>query len=111
MAQAKAQDLQPCLAGRRSGIGRLRSPVSSLLSHPKPFLLIASISLRAADLPYFALSWIMTLMSHDVTSLQIIVRLFDVFFAHNPALIIYFGVAVSMGPSSASPRHLSFCLA
>lgn len=49
----------------------------------------------AADLPYFSLSWVLTLMSHDLTSINVIARLFDFLLAHNPAMISYIGVAVS----------------
>ena len=50
---------------------------------------------RAAELPYFSLSWMLTLMSHDLTSLSVITRLFDFLLAHNPAMISYVGAAVS----------------
>ncbi|ORY92636.1 rab-GTPase-TBC domain-domain-containing protein [Leucosporidium creatinivorum] len=48
----------------------------------------------AADLPYFSLSWVLTLMSHDLTSINVIARLFDFLLAHNPAMISYVGVAI-----------------
>jgi hypothetical protein len=51
---------------------------------------------RAASLPYFGLSWVLTLMSHDLTSLAVISRLFDFLLAHNPAMVSYLGVAVSV---------------
>lgn len=49
---------------------------------------------RAAALPFFSLSWVLTLMSHDLTSFAVVSRLFDFLLAHNPAMISYLGVAV-----------------
>ncbi|KDE07080.1 hypothetical protein MVLG_02653 [Microbotryum lychnidis-dioicae p1A1 Lamole] len=48
----------------------------------------------AASLPYFSLSWVLTLMSHDLTSIDLISRLFDFLLAHNPVMISYLGVAI-----------------
>lgn len=50
---------------------------------------------RAAELPFFSLSWILTLMSHDLDSIAVVSRLFDFLLAFNPVIISYLGVAVS----------------
>ncbi|KAM0748990.1 RabGAP/TBC [Meredithblackwellia eburnea MCA 4105] len=55
---------------------------------------LSQIVESAASLPYFSLSWVLTLMSHDLTSLDIISRLFDVILGYNPAWISYLGVAI-----------------
>lgn len=55
---------------------------------------LTSTSTSAAALPYFSLSWVLTLMSHDLTSIAVIARLFDFLLAHNPAIISYLGVAI-----------------
>lgn len=34
-------------------------------------------------------------MSHDLTSISVIARLFDFLLAHNPAMVSYLGVTVS----------------
>lgn len=46
-------------------------------------------------LPFFALSWILCLFSHDVDSLEPIQRMFDFLLARNPISAIYLAVAVS----------------
>ncbi|KAI5476743.1 TBC domain protein, Rab GTPase activator [Pseudohyphozyma bogoriensis] len=46
----------------------------------------------AAAIPYFSLSWVLTLMSHDLTSLNVIARLFDFLLAYNPAMVSYLGI-------------------
>lgn len=51
-------------------------------------------TLRAAPLPFFSLSWVLTLLSHDLDSLSLISRLFDFLLVHNPAMISYLSVAV-----------------
>lgn len=61
---------------------------------PEPKCRADPIKSSAAALPYFSLSWVLTLMSHDLTSLDVISRLFDFLLAHNPAMISYLGVAV-----------------
>lgn len=60
------------------------------------------LSCSAAELPYFSLSWVLTLMSHDLTSISVIARLFDFLLAHNPAMVSYLGVAVRGTYSSDS---------
>lgn len=49
---------------------------------------------RAAPLPFFSLSWVLTLMSHDLDSFPVISRLFDFLLAYNPAMMSYLGAAV-----------------
>lgn len=49
---------------------------------------------RAAPLPFFSLSWVLTLMSHDLDSFPVIARLFDFLLAYNPAMMSYLGAAV-----------------
>lgn len=50
---------------------------------------------QAASMPFFALSWALTLFSHDLYEVSVIARLFDFLLAHNPAMISYLVVAVS----------------
>lgn len=47
-------------------------------------------------LPFFALSWILTLFSHDVDTLEPIQRIFDYLIARNPISAIYLAVAVCL---------------
>ncbi|GAA5955403.1 hypothetical protein JCM21900_005364 [Sporobolomyces salmonicolor] len=49
---------------------------------------------QAASMPFFALSWALTLFSHDLYSVAVIARLFDFLLAHNPAMISYLVVAI-----------------
>lgn len=45
-------------------------------------------------LPFFALSWILTLFSHDVDTLEPIQRMFDYLLSRNPISAIYLAVAI-----------------
>jgi hypothetical protein len=47
-------------------------------------------------LPFFALSWILCLFSHDIDTLEPIQRMFDFLLARNPISAIYLAVAVSL---------------
>ncbi|GAA6018521.1 hypothetical protein JCM11491_006433 [Sporobolomyces phaffii] len=49
---------------------------------------------QAASMPFFALSWALTLFSHDLLEVAVIARLFDFLLAHNPAMISYLVVAI-----------------
>ncbi|GAA5928100.1 GTPase-activating protein GYP8 [Sporobolomyces koalae] len=49
---------------------------------------------QAAAMPFFALSWALTLFSHDLYEVAVIARLFDFLLAHNPAMISYLVVAI-----------------
>ncbi len=49
-------------------------------------------------MPYFALSWVLTLFSHDINTLKPAQRIFDFLLARNPAYVVYLGVAVSLPP-------------
>ncbi|BGP47785.1 GTPase-activating protein gyp8 [Rhodotorula kratochvilovae] len=52
------------------------------------------ITNQAASMPFFALSWALTLFSHDLESVAVIARLFDFLLAHNPVMICYLVVAI-----------------
>jgi hypothetical protein len=45
-------------------------------------------------LPFFALSWILTLFSHDVDTLEPIQRMFDFLLSRNPISALYLAVAI-----------------
>lgn len=51
---------------------------------------------RTSPTPYFALSWMLTLFSHDINTLEPVQRIFDFLLSRNPAVVIYLGVAVSI---------------
>ncbi|EIW67119.1 hypothetical protein TREMEDRAFT_34074 [Tremella mesenterica DSM 1558] len=70
-------------------------------------------------LPFFALSWILCLFSHDVDTLEPIQRMFDFVLARNPISAIYLAVAIlvakkpqllrlvkSLGPEAQSDPSL-----
>jgi hypothetical protein len=44
--------------------------------------------------PFFALSWVLTWFSHGFDNLDVIARLFDLFIATNPLMIIYLSTQV-----------------
>ncbi|GAA5982067.1 hypothetical protein JCM10908_004723 [Rhodotorula pacifica] len=49
---------------------------------------------QAASMPFFALSWALTLLSHDLDSVAVLARLFDFLLAHNPSMICHLVVAI-----------------
>ncbi|BGP15937.1 hypothetical protein JCM10213_003632 [Rhodosporidiobolus nylandii] len=55
---------------------------------------LSSVINQAASMPFFALSWALTLFSHDLESVAVIARLFDFLLAHNPAMVVYLVVAI-----------------
>ncbi|SCV67437.1 BQ2448_5048 [Microbotryum intermedium] len=78
-------------AGLEPVLGYLRILHRILYKHDAD---LARMVDSAASLPYFSLSWVLTLMSHDLTSVDLISRLFDFLLAHNPVMISYLGVAI-----------------
>jgi hypothetical protein len=54
----------------------------------------ADIVEQASNLPYFSLSWILTLLAHDLPDLESTARLFDFLLAHNPGMVAYLAAAV-----------------
>ncbi|KAJ9097220.1 hypothetical protein QFC21_004889 [Naganishia friedmannii] len=55
---------------------------------------LAELVLATSPTPYFALSWLLTLFSHDINTLEPVQRIFDFLLARNPAAVIYLGVAI-----------------
>ncbi|GAA5825565.1 hypothetical protein JCM11251_000286 [Rhodosporidiobolus azoricus] len=49
---------------------------------------------QAASMPFFALSWALTLLAHDLDSVSVIARIFDFLLAHDPSIIIYLVMAI-----------------
>ncbi|KAK4703859.1 glycerol kinase, partial [Phenoliferia sp. Uapishka_3] len=72
-------------------VGYLRL-VQRILEKEEPVL--AEFVTMAASVPYFSLSWVLTLMSHDLTTLASVSRLLDFLLSHNPAMISYIAVAI-----------------
>ncbi|KAG0139601.1 hypothetical protein CROQUDRAFT_111549 [Cronartium quercuum f. sp. fusiforme G11] len=60
--------------------------------HPR----LSSIIAQTSNLPLFSLSWILTLTSHDLTSFEVISRLFDFLLCHNPIMICYIACAICL---------------
>lgn len=60
---------------------------------------------RASSLPYFSLSWVLTLLAHDLISVEVTSRIFDFLMAHNPAMVSYLCAAVSNDLSPIKPMH------
>ncbi|KAM0787553.1 hypothetical protein ACM66B_003623 [Microbotryomycetes sp. NB124-2] len=88
-----------CLHRIRDNMGTGLEPVMGYLRLVRRILRkvdsqLADLVDAAAELPYFSLSWVLTLMSHDLTSLGVIARLFDFLLSHNPAMISYVGAAI-----------------
>ncbi|KAK8843409.1 hypothetical protein IAR55_007066 [Kwoniella newhampshirensis] len=88
---------------------RVRDAMGSGMQGMMGLLRILKRILRAADpklsqfsakispvptLPFFALSWVLTLFSHDCDSLPPIQRMFDFLLARNPISAVYLAVAI-----------------
>lgn len=74
-------------------MGYLRVTQSILTQeHPR----LSSIIAQTSNLPLFSLSWILTLTSHDLTSFEVISRLFDFLLCHNPIMICYIASAICL---------------
>jgi hypothetical protein len=57
--------------------------------HSRAMLLHGTVDPRPLE-PFFAISWILTWCSHDITSWTNLKRLFDYFIAHPPLMPVYF---------------------
>ncbi|WVQ75403.1 hypothetical protein IAR50_005024 [Cryptococcus sp. DSM 104548] len=77
------------------GMMGLLKLLQNLLSHADPSLyrLTSSIS-PSGSLPFFALSWVLTLFSHDVDGLETISRIFDWGLGRNPQWVVYLSAAI-----------------
>ncbi|ODN91450.1 hypothetical protein L198_05966 [Cryptococcus wingfieldii CBS 7118] len=77
------------------GMMGLLKLLQNLLSHADPSLynLTSSIS-PSGPLPFFALSWVLTLFSHDVDDLETISRIFDWGLGRDPSWVVYLSAAV-----------------
>jgi len=107
--------------GNRDAANDGLSPVRSTHPHPNSPLILSLLKrvLQAADpeiakfsatispvptLPFFALSWILTLFSHDVDTLEPIQRMFDFLLSRNPISAIYLAVAIIVAKKSQMLR-------
>nr|XP_031862305.1 uncharacterized protein CI109_002270 [Kwoniella shandongensis]KAA5529377.1 hypothetical protein CI109_002270 [Kwoniella shandongensis] len=101
------QELRKCAA--IVSLHRVRDAMGSGMEGMMGLLRILKRILRAADpelsrfsaqispvptLPFFALSWVLTLFSHDCDSLQPIQRMFDFLLARNPISAVYLAAAI-----------------
>ncbi|KNZ62988.1 hypothetical protein VP01_11g11 [Puccinia sorghi] len=66
----------------------------AILKQEKPGF--ASLISQTSSLPLFSLSWILTLTSHDLTSLEVVSRLFDFLLCHPPVMICYLACAICL---------------
>ncbi|TIB70419.1 hypothetical protein E3Q23_04181 [Wallemia mellicola] len=83
----------------RDGMGVGLEPILGWLRLIQKILIAVDLDLaviveRTSPEPFFALSWILTLFAHDVTSQAGIARLFDVWIAEGPHALVYFCVAL-----------------
>lgn len=81
------------MTGLDPALGYLRL-LKRILAKADPTL--AAAVEQASSLPYFSLSWVLTLMAHDLTSVDIVSRIFDFLLAHNPAMVSYLSAAIVM---------------
>jgi len=66
----------------------------AILKQEKPGF--ASLISQTSSLPLFSLSWILTLTSHDLTSLEVVSRIFDFLLCHPPVMICYLACAICL---------------
>lgn len=78
-------------------IGLMNSLLKRILRAADPDLARFSAHISPVPtLPFFALSWILCLFSHDVDSLAPVQRMFDYLLSRNPVSAVYLAVAVSL---------------
>ncbi|KAH8085474.1 rab-GTPase-TBC domain-containing protein [Cristinia sonorae] len=85
----------------RDSMGATLEPVVGLLHvFKRVFRLVdpefSMLLARTSPLPYFALSNLLTLFSHDVPTLPLIRHVFDYLLCRPPILVVYLAVAVTM---------------
>ncbi|ORX39039.1 hypothetical protein BD324DRAFT_618319 [Kockovaella imperatae] len=88
----------------RDAMGKGLDPMMGLLKILKRVLRVADPELDhfsatispVPTLPFFALSWILCLFSHDIDTLEPVQRMFDFLLARNPISAIYLAVAILM---------------
>lgn len=56
---------------------------------PDLYNFLVSLEEPALDVPFFALSWLLTWFAHDVPDLESISRLFDLFLSSHPLMPLY----------------------
>jgi hypothetical protein len=83
----------------RDGMGQGLEPIMGYLRLLKRLLhsldpLLAKLISQTSPLPFFALSHLLTLFSHDVDSLETIQLVFDFLLGRNPAMVIYLEAAI-----------------
>ncbi|KAA1138402.1 hypothetical protein PGTUg99_000867 [Puccinia graminis f. sp. tritici] len=66
----------------------------AILAKEKPDF--ATLISQTSSLPLFSLSWILTLTSHDLTSLDVVSRIFDFLLCHPPVMICYLACAICL---------------
>ncbi|GMK56226.1 hypothetical protein CspeluHIS016_0300660 [Cutaneotrichosporon spelunceum] len=89
------------LCRTRDGMSKDLGPMMGMLKLLRRVLAVADPGLYRISssispvptLPFFALSWILTLFSHDVDTLAPVQRIFDYLIARNPISAIYLAVA------------------
>ncbi|KAI0365803.1 hypothetical protein BV20DRAFT_713880 [Pilatotrama ljubarskyi] len=85
----------------RDSMGTTLEPVVGLLRILKRLLHLAdekfaAILERAAPLPYYALSNLLTLFSHDVPTLPLIQHVFDYLLSRPPIAVVYLAAALTL---------------
>ncbi|TXT08726.1 hypothetical protein VHUM_02854 [Vanrija humicola] len=88
----RVRDAMGTSLGPMMGMLRLLRRVLAA-ADPQLYNISASIS-PVPTLPFFALSWILTLFSHDVDNLEPVQRIFDYLITRNPISAIYLAVAI-----------------
>ncbi|WWC97846.1 hypothetical protein V866_004733 [Kwoniella sp. B9012] len=104
---AEWRELRKC--AEMVSLNRVRDAMGSGMEGMMGLLRILKRILKAADpelskfsskispvptLPFFALSWVLTLFSHDCDSLQPIQRMFDFLLARNPISAVYLAASI-----------------
>ncbi|PLW11890.1 hypothetical protein PCASD_22281 [Puccinia coronata f. sp. avenae] len=81
----------------------------AILKREKPRF--ASLISQTSSLPLFSLSWILTLTSHDLTSLDVVSRIFDLLLCHPPVMICYLACAICLTKMDEVDRLVADALA
>lgn len=88
--------VRDAMGSNLGGMMALLRILKRLLAHSDPELShFSSLISPVPTLPFFALSWVLTLFSHDCDSLEPVQRMFDYLLARNPIAAVYLSTSVN----------------
>ncbi|KIR52495.1 hypothetical protein I315_05104 [Cryptococcus gattii Ru294] len=93
--------VRDAMGSNLGGMMALLRILKRLLAHSDPELShFSSLISPVPTLPFFALSWVLTLFSHDCDSLEPVQRMFDYLLARNPIAAVYLSTSILISKKS-----------